>query len=116
MRKSNILFWSHFWLNGYDRYTTFYPDSPSAPGATSRIISLQAFTRLKALLDNTKGTIAIGGEMMPWWASVFDSSVVRCPSNKDYYREIFGPILPIVPVDSLDEAIAYVNAQSVFLI
>jgi acyl-CoA reductase-like NAD-dependent aldehyde dehydrogenase len=54
--------------------------------------------------------------MMPWWASVFDSSVVRCPSNKDYYREIFGPILPIVPVDSLDEAIAYVNAQSVFLI
>lgn len=50
-------------MNRYDRYTNFYPDSPSAPGATSRIISPQAFTRLKALLDNTKGTIAIGGEM-----------------------------------------------------
>lgn len=27
------------------------------------------------------------------------------------HREIFGPILPIVPVENLDEAIAYVNAQ-----
>ena len=26
-------------------------------------------------------------------------------------REIFGPVLPLVPVDSLDEAIAYVNSQ-----
>lgn len=28
-------------------------------------------------------------------------------------REIFGPVLPILPVESLDEAIAYVNAQFV---
>jgi len=26
-------------------------------------------------------------------------------------EEIFGPVLPIVPYDSLDEAIAYVNAR-----
>jgi aldehyde dehydrogenase (NAD+) len=28
-----------------------------------------------------------------------------------FEREIFGPVLPIVPVEDLDEAIAYVNAQ-----
>ena len=28
-------------------------------------------------------------------------------------REIFGPVLPLVPVDSLDDGIAYVNSQSV---
>jgi acyl-CoA reductase-like NAD-dependent aldehyde dehydrogenase len=26
-------------------------------------------------------------------------------------REIFGPVLPIVPVENLEEAIIYVNAQ-----
>ena len=28
-------------------------------------------------------------------------------------RELFGPILPIIPVDSLDEALAFINARYV---
>ena len=28
-------------------------------------------------------------------------------------REIFGPLLPIVPVEDLDEAIAFINARYV---
>jgi acyl-CoA reductase-like NAD-dependent aldehyde dehydrogenase len=30
-----------------------------------------------------------------------------------FLREIFGPVLPIMPVEDVDEAIAYVNAQFV---
>ena len=29
------------------------------------------------------------------------------------YRELFGPIIPLVPVDSVDDAIAFINARSV---
>lgn len=42
----------------------FWPDSapPSKPGVFSRMITPQAFHRVKNLLDNTKGTVVIGGD------------------------------------------------------
>lgn len=27
------------------------------------------------------------------------------------HRELFGPILPIIPIDNLDEALAFINAR-----
>ena len=45
-------------------HASFYPEAKSAssPGAFSRMITPQAFKRVKGLLDNTKGTIVFGGE------------------------------------------------------
>jgi aldehyde dehydrogenase (NAD+) len=40
----------------------FYPESTATPGVFSRLITPQAFNRVKALLDSTKGTIVFGGE------------------------------------------------------
>ena len=47
------------------RYVKFYPASSpvSVPGAFSRLVTPQAFTRVSNLLKNTKGTIVLGGEM-----------------------------------------------------
>lgn len=28
-----------------------------------------------------------------------------------FHREIFGPVLPVVPIDSIEEGIRYVNGQ-----
>lgn len=46
------------------RHESFYPDDmqPSSSGAYSRIITPQAFNRIKGLLDSTKGKVVLGGE------------------------------------------------------
>lgn len=82
----------------------------------SRIISDEHFKRIKGLLDNTKGTVVLGGETDASQRFIAPT-VVRDVSFNDSLmsEEIFGPILPIVPVKDLDEAIQFVNAQYVLL-
>jgi aldehyde dehydrogenase (NAD+) len=48
----------------FDRYESFYPESKkaSSPDAFGRMVTPQAFKRVKGLLDNTKGKIVLGGE------------------------------------------------------
>lgn len=29
----------------------------------------------------------------------------------EYFREIFGPLLPVIPVENVDEAIKFVNER-----
>lgn len=95
-------------------YESFYPgpEGPSAPEAYSRIITPQAFRRIKGLLDNTKGSVVFGGETDE--ASKFIApTLVRDVKGDDSLmsEEIFGPLLPIVAVEDVDEAIAFVNAR-----
>jgi aldehyde dehydrogenase (NAD+) len=77
-----------------------------------RIVNERHFGRLTAALTATKGTVAVGGgsdaaaiEIQP---TVVVDPAVDEPLMTD---EIFGPILPIVTVQSLDEAIDFVNAR-----
>lgn len=93
---------------------SFYPPSKdsSSPGASSKLVTHEAFMRVKGLLDNTMGTIVIGGETDE--ATKFIApTVVRDVHGGDVLmsEEIFGPVLPIVPVEDVDEAIAFVNAR-----
>ncbi|KNZ72494.1 Aldehyde dehydrogenase family 3 member B1 [Termitomyces sp. J132] len=95
-------------------YKSFYPESaqPSDPDTFSRIVTPQAWKRIKGLIDNTKGTVVVGGEMDE--ATKFIApTIVRDVKADDSLmsEEIFGPVLPIVPVEDVDEAIAFVNAR-----
>ncbi|KAF5373695.1 hypothetical protein D9758_000769 [Tetrapyrgos nigripes] len=93
-------------------YDEFYPDGPGAPGAMSRLVTPQAFNRVNTLLKNTNGTVVIGGETDE--ASKFIApTVVKDvkPDDSLMSEEIFGPVLPIMPVNNFDEGIAYVNAH-----
>lgn len=41
-----------------------------------------------------------------------------CPIETEvdrYGREIFGPVLPVIPVKSIDDAIAFINERCVSL-
>lgn len=53
-------------VNASYRYEEFYPDvdkRAGAPGAYTHIVTAQATERIARMLENTKGTIAFGGEI-----------------------------------------------------
>lgn len=87
-----------------------YGDNPAVSPDYARIVNQRQLDRLKALLSS--GTIVIGGH-------VNDADRYLAPTvldNVDWNdsvmeSEIFGPILPILAYDNLDDAIALVNER-----
>ncbi|MGQ0624414.1 MAG: aldehyde dehydrogenase family protein [Sporichthyaceae bacterium] len=77
--------------------------------ATQKIVNTRQFDRLKALLSGQ--TIITGGQSVEVGAALEPTVVLNPDKDSPLMREeIFGPILPILDVDSLDEAIALINA------
>lgn len=87
-----------------------YGDNPAVSPDYARIVNQRQLDRLKALLGS--GTIVIGGQ-------VNDTDRYLAPTVLDNVNwndgvmesEIFGPILPILTYDNLDNAIALVNQR-----
>ncbi|MGU3652898.1 aldehyde dehydrogenase family protein [Mycolicibacterium sp. A43C] len=77
-----------------------------------RIVNRRHFDRLAAAVAATEGEVVIGGGSNPD-ALTLDATVVIDPSLTEPLMtdEIFGPVLPIVTVQNLDEAIQFVNAR-----
>ena len=88
----------------------FYGPDPQASPDYARIVDDRHYARLVGLLDS--GTVGVGGEHDA--ASRFIAPTVLrdvaadSPAMQD---EIFGPILPVLTVGSIDEAIAFVNER-----
>ncbi|KAG1729284.1 Aldehyde/histidinol dehydrogenase [Suillus lakei] len=95
-----------------DAHDEFYPSGATSTADLSHIINLAHFHRLKNLLDNTSGTIAFGGQTDEL-RKFIAPTVVKGVKDGDSLMsdELFGPILPIMPVDDVDAAIAYINAH-----
>ncbi|KAF4583580.1 hypothetical protein EYR38_002334 [Pleurotus pulmonarius] len=95
-------------------YDKFFPDTAklSTSGAYSRLITPQAFSRVNKLLEGTKGTIVFGGEVDET-TKYIQPTVVKDVQADDSLmsEEIFGPLLPIVPVKDIDEAITFINSR-----
>lgn len=91
--------------------TEYYGQDPQKSGSYGRIVSTRQFDRLKNLLDNCDpSTIVIGGETDR--SDLYIAPTVVSPITPTHIlmqEEIFGPILPIIPVDNMDEAINIVN-------
>ena len=96
---------------------TLYPDAQNNPDYTN-IINARHYQRLQGLLDDAQqqgasiqalveasNPSAPNGKIMP--------TVVLGvrPDMRIMQDEIFGPILPIMEYESLDQAIAYINAR-----
>ncbi|KZP16899.1 NAD-aldehyde dehydrogenase [Athelia psychrophila] len=93
-------------------YNKFYPDGPAKSDSFSRLGSAQQFTRVKAMLDGTKGRIVLGGETDEAERFIAPTIVRDCTVDDSLMQdEIFGPLLPIVPVAGLEEAIAIINSK-----
>ena len=77
-----------------------------------RIVNERHFDRLVSSLAATKGTVAIGGGSNASEIKIQPTVVVDPDLDEPLMRdEIFGPILPIVTVANLDEAIDFVNSR-----
>jgi aldehyde dehydrogenase (NAD+) len=77
-----------------------------------RIVNQRQFDRLAGYLAATKGTVAQGGGSDASKLRIQPTVVVDPdPDEPMMTNEIFGPILPVVTVQSLDEAINFVNSR-----
>jgi aldehyde dehydrogenase (NAD+) len=91
-----------------DAVTTFESENPSG----KRIVNQRHFERLTASLAATQGNIVIGGGSDESKISIQPTVVVDPdPAEPLMTDEIFGPILPVVTVQNLDEAIKFVNSR-----
>ncbi|XP_035289462.1 aldehyde dehydrogenase, dimeric NADP-preferring-like [Anguilla anguilla] len=88
----------------------FYGDDPMTSPDYGRIINARHFKRVMALLEGSE--VALGGqsdEAQRYIAPTVLRDVQ--PDSKVMQQEIFGPLLPIVTVSGLDEAIRFINAR-----
>lgn len=88
----------------------FYPQGVRNSPDYGRIVNEKQFLRLKKMLDSTNGKIVIGGTMDEKDLFI-EPTVVQVDSIHDSLvaEESFGPLLPILPVTNLDEAIKLAN-------
>lgn len=80
-----------------------------------RIINRKHYNRLQGLLEGEKILFGGGHRDDPlgdsgWIAPTLVADTMEATS-KPMGEEIFGPILPIIPVDSLDQAIGFVTSR-----
>ncbi|KAH9177751.1 NAD-aldehyde dehydrogenase [Lactarius sanguifluus] len=90
----------------------FYPEGAESSDSFCRIISASHFARIKGLLDRTEGQIVYGGSTNEETKFIEPTLVTGVNGDDSLMRdEIFGPVLPIVGVDDVDEAIEFINAR-----
>jgi aldehyde dehydrogenase (NAD+) len=76
------------------------------------IVNQRQFDRLVSLIGSTEGKVAAGGH---WDSSTLriEPTVIVDPSPSDPVMadEIFGPVLPILTYESVDQAVDFVNRR-----
>ncbi|KAH8112082.1 aldehyde dehydrogenase [Phellopilus nigrolimitatus] len=89
-----------------------FPSGALASDSYGRIVNGAHFTRLTALLRRSRGKVVMGGETDEARLKIAPTVVTDVQDGDALMEEeLFGPILPIVPIADIDEAIAFVNAR-----
>lgn len=96
----------------------FYGNSPEAIQQSPdlcRIVHPRHFARVKALMDDAiqcGATLAFGGETAANEQYIAPTILSNIPDEAHIWEEeIFGPLMPLRKYDTLDHAIAYINAK-----
>ncbi|KAL8167226.1 hypothetical protein V2J09_008725 [Rumex salicifolius] len=85
----------------------FYGVEPLSSNDLSRIVNLRHFDRLSKLLDDDKasGKIVFGGQRDETRLKIAPTILLDVPEDAVIMNEeIFGPLLPIVTVDQIEES------------
>ena len=88
----------------------FLPQGAESSEDYGRIVNERQFDRLQKMLDSTKGKVIMGGKT-DRSKLFFEPTVVQVESADDplLKDESFGPLIPILPVQDLDEALRTAN-------
>jgi len=93
-----------------DSIESFYGPDPKESPDYARVINDRHFSRLTGLMG--EGEIVIGGEADPAARYLAPTVIDNVAWNhRVMEEEIFGPVLPVLEYESLDEAISAVNAR-----
>jgi len=82
------------------------------PDPGLRIVNQRQFDRLVSLISTTDGKVVVGGRSDTATLRI-EPTVIVDPSPADPLMsdEIFGPLLPVISVQSLDHAVDFVNSR-----
>lgn len=116
-------------------YASFFPTNPLADDSKwGKLINEPHFRRVQSLIEQTRGDIILGGkadDKLRIALTIVAGVKLDDPLMEEYVisasdccgnwaadfglslREIFGPVLPIVEVDDVDEALQVVADRSV---
>ena len=90
----------------------FYGDHPKASPDYGRIISTNHYHRLMNLIPGS-GQIYLGGEGVESERYIPPTILRDVPRDAPAMQEeIFGPILPVITIKSIDDAIQFINSRS----
>ena len=89
-----------------------YGDDPSSSLDLGGVISAASARRIGALLTGHGGKICCGGVVHPERRYVAPTLVLAPREDSPLMcEEVFGPVLCLIPYDTLDDAIAYVKRK-----
>ncbi|XP_063401710.1 aldehyde dehydrogenase family 3 member B1-like isoform X2 [Mytilus trossulus] len=87
----------------------FFPDDPSKSESYGRMVNSRHFQRVKKMIDSNQDSIAIGGDTNEK-DNYISPTILKDIKFTDaaMNEEIFGPVLPIIPVANEDDAIEHI--------
>jgi aldehyde dehydrogenase (NAD+) len=90
--------------------TSFYGDDPRLSDSYGRIVTNRHFDRLRGLMAG--GTPVIGGDVVADDRYIAPTVLDNVDmSSQLMHEEIFGPLLPIISISSVQTAIDHINAN-----
>lgn len=90
-----------------------YAEFRAGEPAGTPIVNTRQFDRIAGYLEHHGGRVVVGGGTDREALTIEPTVVLDPAKDSDLMnQEIFGPILPVLTVSSLDEAIRYVNSGS----
>ncbi|XP_028157816.1 aldehyde dehydrogenase, dimeric NADP-preferring isoform X6 [Ostrinia furnacalis] len=96
---------------------SWYGEDPQKSPDLCRIINNRHFSRIQAVLDANKSKVVVGGNYDAKDKFIEPTILANVsPSDKIMEDEIFGPLLPIVPVADAYEAIKFINERPLPLV
>lgn len=92
-------------------YAQAFPNGAQASPDLARVVNERHFERIKAMLDQTRGKIVMGGEMDKSELFMAPTAVlVDSVDDSMMVQESFGPVFSIFPFDTLGQAIDIANS------
>jgi len=94
-------------------YKEFYPQGAAKSDSYGRLVNVGSAKRVKDQLKGSHGKKVLGGQTN----GVFMEPTILTDVKGDdaiMQEELFAPILSIVPVETFDEAIEFINDRLAF--